>query len=461
MADFEVKTVSGVEIFAAGTWTDAFGITSTWEESDLDAMVKAFKDGQEIALKVGHTSDIFNLKLAADLGVPLEMIIGEFGMGAMGLGKVDTLVRSGDKLVADFKDVPEPLANLIEGGSYDAVSVELKFGEDGTPIATGVALLGAEEPAVDSLAPLDVAEIFSKRSPIFAFSNGNLEIDQKRMRTQFADDLMRSAVKIVEKKEGGMTTPAVKDPEDFVALSAEDMAPLWEALGLGQHSDMNSMLEVIEEFKSKNTSDDDDDDEKKNKKSNNKKSKNAEDDDEDDDEKKMKKSKNAEDDDEDDDEKKMQADESEAVVALQKQIDAQSKQLAKQDTYIEGMEHDKRVAKFAAIAESWTAIPGTAEEFGKELAGIEESAGEKVAEGVVSSYSKANEATDRLGVLIATGSARAKKVTEDSKDEFEQEIRVYAKEKDTTYEKAVVIFSQERGAEFDAWHQRSLNARED
>ena len=158
----KLKTVAGVKVFAAGTWTDSSGATREWGEKDLDAMVEAFKAKvpKIVPLKCGHTSDAFNKKVAEALGVPLELITGEKGQGQVGLGRMSSLERKGNLLEAAFDNCPDAIAALIEGGLYSTVSVEVedKIGNFG-PCITGVALLGAEEPAVDK-ASLEGASVF-------------------------------------------------------------------------------------------------------------------------------------------------------------------------------------------------------------------------------------------------------------------------------------------------------------
>ena len=119
------------------------------------------------------------------------------------------------------------------------------------------------------------------------------------------------------------------------------------------------------------------------------------------------------------------------------------------------------MARFTKIAEDWIAIPGKPSEFGVELAELEETAGEKVVANVVASYSKSNEVAERSGILVAAGSARSEQTDSEEMDEYEVEVRKYAKEEGTTYEKALVVFATSDGKKFDAWHQRELDKRED
>ena len=49
----ETRTISGIEIFSVGTWTDSRGQKITLSESDLDDMVRSFHNGTPAAaLKV-------------------------------------------------------------------------------------------------------------------------------------------------------------------------------------------------------------------------------------------------------------------------------------------------------------------------------------------------------------------------------------------------------------------------
>jgi hypothetical protein len=172
-----MKKVSGVRIFAAGTWTDSSGTERTWTEDDLNKMSAAFQAGVPdiVPLKCGHTSDEFNQKIAEALKVPVDVVTGDKGQGQISIGKMTSLERKGDLLVATFDNIPEPIANLIEGGQYSTVSVEIEdqVGDFG-PVITGVALLGAEEPAVDK-ATLERALVFGgarKGARVMSFAVG-------------------------------------------------------------------------------------------------------------------------------------------------------------------------------------------------------------------------------------------------------------------------------------------------
>jgi hypothetical protein len=194
----KMKTITGVKIFATGKWTDASGDTKYWDDKDLSNMIEAFTAGVPavVPVKCGHTTDHFNEEVAKSLEVPVDVITGEHGQGQIKLGSVGTMKKSGDLIIASFDKVPEQIANLIEGGLYSTVSVEIEdaVGDFG-PVITGVALLGAEEPAVDK-ATLDRALVFGGKrngARVLSFKVGDdipinvLRAELKRVQAKMAD----------------------------------------------------------------------------------------------------------------------------------------------------------------------------------------------------------------------------------------------------------------------------------
>lgn len=201
----EMKAISGVRIFGEGTWTDSAGYKKTWAHEDLQSMIDAFEAGVPaiVPLKCGHTSDEFNEKIAETLGVPQEVITGENGQGQISLGKATALQLKGSWIIASFDKVPEPIANLIEGGQYSTVSVEIedKVGDYG-PVITGVALLGAEEPAVAG-ATLERALVFGgsrKGARVYSFQVGD-DIPVSELRAEY-EDIRAKLSEIVKGKRG-------------------------------------------------------------------------------------------------------------------------------------------------------------------------------------------------------------------------------------------------------------------
>lgn len=148
-------SVKGVEIFGVGSWTDFNGETISWSEHDLDKMVANSVDAP---LKLGHTDDAE--AIADKLNIPKRIVTGDpSGAGAMRLGRVTNLRRVGKKLLADLLGVPSAITKLIQEGLFNNVSSEIEIASDGSPTISGVALLGSENPAVDSLKGLSAAQI--------------------------------------------------------------------------------------------------------------------------------------------------------------------------------------------------------------------------------------------------------------------------------------------------------------
>lgn len=194
------RAVANVEVFATGTWTDSRGKTASFDRAYLETMIATFEAGNpsRVPLKVGHTDDDFNKGLAEKLGVPVAMLTGDAdGQGALGLGQVSGLLLrdvtdaegkvTATKLLASFNSVPESIADLIEGGQFVAVSSEIAAGE---PQLLGVALLGAELPAVDSLKSLASAAVFQvkpdSRRLLFALNGGQEAISPDDLLAEFA-----------------------------------------------------------------------------------------------------------------------------------------------------------------------------------------------------------------------------------------------------------------------------------
>lgn len=133
------KALYGAEIFAAGTWN---GITFTGQ--DLDAIVTSFDAlglSGRVPLKFGHNQD-----------QPLTD-------GQPALGWVSRVYRQGEKLLADFIDMPTSIYEMVRSGLYKFVSVELlknvMAGTRNIPwVLDAVALLGADQPAVGTLKDL-------------------------------------------------------------------------------------------------------------------------------------------------------------------------------------------------------------------------------------------------------------------------------------------------------------------
>ena len=145
----ELFNIPNVEIFASGVWNG-----DKYTNDDLDIMVEAFNDPNHKLkpfLKLGHNED---QKLLANDGLPAA-------------GFVSNLRRVGDKLVADFVDMPKKIFELVENKAFRKVSSEIFWniqiaGKKFKRMLSAVALLGADTPAVSSLD--DILEMYGIKS---------------------------------------------------------------------------------------------------------------------------------------------------------------------------------------------------------------------------------------------------------------------------------------------------------
>lgn len=155
------------EVFAVGKWNGM-----NFEQADLNEIVAAFKklgDNHKVPLKLGHNSD-----------QPMTD-------GHPALGWVSDVWVEGSKLMAKFSDVPDVMMKAIEKKLYKNVSIELDAGVQWKQdffkyVLSGVAILGADIPAVNVLADLTAymkrgASAYSRTSALtFTYVN-----EEKRM----------------------------------------------------------------------------------------------------------------------------------------------------------------------------------------------------------------------------------------------------------------------------------------
>lgn len=133
------RDLRGAEILEVGVWN---GIP--FEDDDLDIIVQSFAAlglSGRVPLKFGHNDD-----------QPMTD-------GQPALGWVRRIYKQGQKLLADFSDLPSIVFDAIKDGRYKFVSVELlrNVKADNRQIRwvlDAVSLLGADQPAVGTLKDL-------------------------------------------------------------------------------------------------------------------------------------------------------------------------------------------------------------------------------------------------------------------------------------------------------------------
>lgn len=147
--DLPVASIKGLEIFAAGVHPNMSGDRVDGDRftiADLDEMVEAFnKVGFSPPIKAGHAGGQESEAKAREV------------FGAPALGYVERVYRVGEKLLADFKDIPRKFADLIKAGAYKRVSSEIYYdyiggsGRKFHRVLKAVSFLGADIPAITNL----------------------------------------------------------------------------------------------------------------------------------------------------------------------------------------------------------------------------------------------------------------------------------------------------------------------
>ena len=172
-AEFAAHAIIGIEAFKPGTHTDSVGTEHEWTVEDIQKMKAAFEAGvpPTVSVKLGHTSDEFNAKVAEELGIPALALTGDnAGDGAAKLGEVVAIRIAGDgTMMLDLSVTDEKMADLVEREFFTGVSVEIsdqrvQDGKTWGPVLSGVALLGAQRPAIPGMAPLQTATIMDDGS---------------------------------------------------------------------------------------------------------------------------------------------------------------------------------------------------------------------------------------------------------------------------------------------------------
>jgi len=131
--------INGIEIFSTGVWNG-----DKYTAKDLDAMVSNFeKTGFQPPLKLGHNEEQPEMK-----------------DGEPALGYVDKIYKNGNKLLADFKELPKKVYEAMKRGNYKRVSSEIywNYKNNGSVldrVLKAVALLGSEIPAVTNLEAIE------------------------------------------------------------------------------------------------------------------------------------------------------------------------------------------------------------------------------------------------------------------------------------------------------------------
>jgi len=134
-------TIDKLEVFAVGRWNGY-----PFKKEDLASIANSFGNLKEFVqppLKLGHNEE-------------QALKDGDFALGWIEDLWVDQDDKGKDKLYAKITDVPEIVYQAIKRKLYRKVSIELDFGVEHKGryyayVLTGMALLGAQLPAVSTL----------------------------------------------------------------------------------------------------------------------------------------------------------------------------------------------------------------------------------------------------------------------------------------------------------------------
>lgn len=189
------------EIFAVGKWNGFF-----FTLDDLNKIADTFnklKEVQDVPLKLGH-----NDKQPLTDGQPA-------------LGWVDKVWVAGEKLMAHYMDMPKVVYEAVSKKLYKNVSIELDIdvkykGVDYPYVLSGIALLGADIPAVNTLK--DLTHYMSRGAD---FSAGR-KVMFSAIAGQSRGGIKMEELQALTKKVAELTTQVATFTTDKATLSAEN-----------------------------------------------------------------------------------------------------------------------------------------------------------------------------------------------------------------------------------------------
>lgn len=209
----ETKEIHNIEIFETGVWNG-----KKYETKDLKEIIKNYENGViEPYLNINHKEK--TTKQFAD------------AVKAISLGFIKKLKLVGNKLVADFKQVPKQIAELIEAGALKKRSTEIYgyyVAGDGSHynnVLEAVTFFGADGvPAVNTLS--DVIKLY-KQNPEREKEHEN---ELLCLKNEDKEDLSMDEIKIskaeydalIKEKNELNQFKANKDNSNLVELKSEN-----------------------------------------------------------------------------------------------------------------------------------------------------------------------------------------------------------------------------------------------
>ena len=460
----ETKTISGIEVMASGTWLNGRDRPVDVSRSHLDSAIARFysrPQGETVAIKLGHSSPGWNAKVAEALNVPTVVLLGEgrdtsptgLTEGMARLGTITELERIEDSVFAKAEAVPSPVATMIEAKMYTGVSPEVIFGFENKELVnlmlTGVAFLGEQDPAIEEMRPLTETRIFAR----YSHTPAGLVIPSAPVldSTTLNGGILESGKRFWRAFSGSTQKPAGdkgKSKSDGGDEMNEKMKKIAEMLGIDTE-DEEAVLKAVEELQAKSKADQDAADVAAKAGAEGKSGDgDAKADDKD-------KDKDKGDGDGASDAKIDPTDHPQAVIPTE--MAAAFAQAVKEvtqplidrlDTFEKertDAKHEDRAAYFARLAASWSTIPGTPVEFGKQLADVESTLGEEAVNKMIGFYNQQNDLRQSGGLLRPIGHSL---IPADSNDDpFEAQLKAYMEKNSVERPAALQYFATSSNVE--------------
>lgn len=237
----ETEDFYGVEIVRAGG--PFHGVGSPKEGSyvthaELQGACDSYRelDGRVVAgVKIGRVK----------LGHGKQTILDNEGLPAAGW--LENLRMSGDRLVADVRKVPRKVAELMRAGAYRFRSIEFwrnwlddTTGQTHPFVITGMALLGAEQPAVSSLS--DIIALYADTEGTSLFVEGAFAVSPTWLPIAAVSTAWDPAAAQARVWEWAGVTP-----ELVAALAADDAEDAAEGEGDENDGDPEDTAEASQE----------------------------------------------------------------------------------------------------------------------------------------------------------------------------------------------------------------------
>jgi len=221
----ETRDFKDVELARTGSFNAITGpVTLTRKDfDDAEASSKELAGRFDPPLKLGHND---KQKLLEEDGLPAA-------------GWLENIRRVGDRLLADFMRVPNAVATAIENGGFRKRSIEAArngvFVNKKFPfVITGLALLGENLPAVDSLADIEA---------LYAAAEMEEPDDLKGAKSQ--------RIFILAAEEEGDDVNGDPEPEVKKGVIQVELTDLAKKFGLAEDTSEEDIYKFIAELRSR------------------------------------------------------------------------------------------------------------------------------------------------------------------------------------------------------------------